>query len=114
MIPTEEQEQIAVVQYMELRHLSYWHTPNSTYTKSWSVKNRNTRLGVKAGIPDLFVIINNKLYAIEMKRIKGGVVSQYQKDWITKLNNAGIETIIAKGAQEAINFIDEKLKNTTK
>jgi len=110
MIPSEEQEQMVVCQYLDLRHLSYWHTPNSTFTKSWSVKARNTRLGVKAGIPDLFVIINNKLHGIEMKRVKGGVVSKFQKDWIAKLNNAGIETIIAKGATEAIEFINSKLK----
>jgi hypothetical protein len=108
-IPTEEAEQIAVVHYLLLRNIPFWHTPNSTYTKSWSVKNRNTRLGVQAGIPDLFVIIKNKLYGIEMKRRKGGVISLEQSSWIATLNRSGVPTIVARGADEAIEFINKTL-----
>ena len=106
IVPTEESEQVAVCQYLESKHLAYWHTPNSTFTKSWSVKKRNTRLGTKSGIPDLFVIINNKLYGIEMKRRSGGVVSKSQKQWIKILNDSGVETIVANGADEAIEYIE--------
>lgn len=109
LIPTEEQEQITFVQYLDIKRINYWHTPNSTYTKSWNIKRRNSRLGVKSGIPDLFVIINNKLYGIEMKRKKNSVVSVTQKKWIKVLNDAGIETIVANGAEEAIEFVQKKL-----
>jgi hypothetical protein len=60
-IPSEEIEQINFVQYLELKGIDYWHTPNSTFSKHWSVKTRNKRLGVQPGIPDLFLIINGKL-----------------------------------------------------
>ena len=111
IVPSEESEQKAVVQYLLLRRLFFWHTPNSTFTKSWKIKTRNKQLGVQAGIPDLFVIINGKLYGIEMKRRKNGVVSSSQKQWIVRLNDAGIETIVARGTDEAIAFIDRKLKS---
>jgi len=83
-IPSEEIEQINFVQYLELKGIDYWHTPNSTFSKHWSVKTRNKRLGVQPGIPDLFLIINGKLHGCEMKRVKGGVLSVYQRTWIEK------------------------------
>lgn len=110
LTPSESQEQATFVEWLDLCGFDYWHTPNSTYTKSWKQKNKNKALGVKPGIPDLFVIVNNRLVGIEMKRAKGGTTSQNQKDWITKLNNAGVETVVCKGADEAIKFI-EKVKD---
>lgn len=67
-------------------------------------------LGVSKGVPDLFAIVNNQLIGIEMKRTKGSVTSQEQKDWIEKLNKAGVPTRICKGSIEAINFIKEMEK----
>lgn len=106
MIPTEEQEQILFIQWLRSKRLDYWHTPNSTYTKSWNQKRKNQAMGVQSGIPDLFVIVNGKVVGVEMKRAKGGVVSSNQKIWIERLNNAGIETIVAKGHKQAIDFIE--------
>lgn len=106
-IPTEDEEQAVVVQYMQLKGIPHWRTPNETYTKSWKQKAKNKRLGVVAGVPDLFAIVNNKLIAIEMKRTKGSVTSQAQKDWLEKLNNAGVEGRICKGATAAIEFMEE-------
>jgi len=109
-IPSEEIEQINFVQYLELKGIDYWHTPNSTFSKHWSVKTRNKRLGVQPGIPDLFLIINGKLHGCEMKRVKGGVLSVYQRTWIEKLENAGIPTVVAKGCDEAIAYVEQVLK----
>jgi len=110
MIPTEEQEQMRFIGWLVINNLDYWHTPNSTYTKSWSQKRHNTNMGVQSGIPDLFVIVKNRVVGVEMKRSKGGVVSANQKVWIDKLNRAGIETRVCKGSNEAIDFIQECLK----
>jgi len=65
---TEDEEQAAVIRWLNAKGYHFWHTPNSTYTKSWAQKNKNTRLGVQAGIPDIFVLANGKRIAIEMKR----------------------------------------------
>lgn len=107
MIPTEEQEQMRFIGWLVTNDLYYWHTPNSTYTKSWSQKTRNKLMGVQSGIPDLFVIVNNQLVGVEMKRTKGGVVSANQKVWIERLNNANVPTKVCKGAKEAIKYIQE-------
>lgn len=110
MIPTEEQEQMLFIHWLTTKKLSYWHTPNSTYTKSWSQKRHNTNMGVQSGIPDLFVIVNNQVVGVEMKRLKGGVVSDNQKAWIEKLNNANIPTKVCKGFREAIEYIESFTK----
>ena len=67
----------------------------------------NRLLGVSAGVPDLFVIVGGRLIGIEMKRKKGSVTSEYQKQWIAQLNSVGIETRVCKGCDEAISFIEE-------
>lgn len=109
-IPSEEIEQINFVQYLELKGIDYWHTPNSTFSKHWSVKTRNKRLGVQPGIPDLFLIINGKLHGIEMKRTKGGILSASQKEWLDKLEKANIPTYVAKGCDEAVSYVENILK----
>ena len=49
---------------------------------------------------------NHRLVAIEMKRRKGGVTSENQKKWIKTLNEAGIQTVVCKGCDAAIEFIE--------
>lgn len=91
--------------------LPHWRTPNETYTKSWKQKATNKALGVSAGIPDLFVVIEGVgLVGIEMKRIKGSTTSQAQKDWQAVLNTIpSIEVHICRGADEAIRVIESYL-----
>jgi hypothetical protein len=106
VIPSEDEEQSVVVNYLRLHSIPHFHVPNSTFTKSWSQKRKNTMLGVVPGVPDLFFCVGGKTYAIEMKRKKMGVVSSHQKEWLGTLNNNGLEAIVARGAGEAIDFID--------
>lgn len=110
-VPTEDMEQRAVVHYCDIRGIPRFRVPNETYTKSWSQKNRNKALGVSAGVPDLFCIVNGQLIAIEMKRTKGSVTSPEQKAWLEKLNDAGIPAYVCKGADAAIAVIEQHLKN---
>lgn len=111
-IPTEDEEQIALVDWLELVGLRFAHIPNSTYTKHMSVKMKNHRLGVRPGVPDLMVLIpphrskdgEGHLLWIEMKRRKGGTVSKEQREWLTAfmmLESPHIEAVVAKGAKEA-------------
>lgn len=107
--PTEAEEQITFVNWLRLKKIDHWRTPNETFTRSWKQKTMNKALGVQAGIPDLFVIVNNKLIAIEMKRVKNSNTSPAQLYWIGKLNTAGIPTKVCKGAEEAIKFVEENM-----
>jgi len=107
LVPLEEEEQAVVVEYLELKGHKFTSIPNSTFTKSWSVKRRNKEQGLRAGLPDLVCIVNDNLIWIEMKRTKGGTVSQAQKDWIAALEAAGQTVRVCKGAEAAIEFIKE-------
>ena len=107
---TEEQE--TLVKYLEIRRLKFSAIPNGMYTKSWAVKNKNKREGVRSGVPDMMIILPNKLLFVELKRIKGGTVSPEQKEWIEKLNGIGeqVEAVVCKGCGEAIDKIEKELK----
>ena len=105
-LPTEDIEQRIVVQYCDLKGYPRFRVPNETYTKSWAQKAKNKALGVSPGVPDLFVVVGNRLIAIEMKRQKGGTTSPPQRKWLEVLNRAGITARVCKGADEAIQFIN--------
>ena len=127
--PTEDQEQEAFVQWLRLKGYPHFRVPNETYTRSWSQKAKNKKLGVSSGVPDLFIAVpfppphliiahkdrddevrNKTLVAIEMKRKKGGVTSENQKKWIKTLNEAGVQTVVCKGCDAAIEFIESITK----
>lgn len=55
------------------------------------------------------VVFPNRLVAIEMKRKDGGTTSKNQKEWIQNLNGAGIESVVCHGADEAINWILDRI-----
>lgn len=62
--------------------------------------------GLSKGFPDLEVFIGNgKSLYIEMKRKKGGVVSEEQKKWMDWLNNNGYFAKVCHGADEAIEYV---------
>ena len=131
--PTEEQEQMAFVQWLRLKGYAHFRVPNETYTKSFKQKAKNKALGVSSGVPDLFAVVPRQqelwnglgaeairtgdtatvptLVAIEMKRKKGGATSANQKQWLQTLNDAGIQSVVCKGCDEAIKFIESITKS---
>ena len=87
-IPTEQEEQELLVEWLEYKKIKFSALPLNTYTEHWSVKNRNKRIGVRSGVPDIMIILpTNKLVFIEMKRTSKSVLSENQKEWIKALNN---------------------------
>ena len=111
MIPSEEAEQVMLVQWLELMGLKFSSIPNSTYTTSWKAKARNTRTGLRPGLPDLLVVIPyTGLLFIELKRTKRGVVSAAQREWIDIINQCpGAQAVVCKGAEAAIAVISQYL-----
>ena len=112
MTPTELQEQTMVVQYLELlknsgKIIAYCGLPNNTWTKSWSQKRKQTLEGVKKGFPDLVIVTKDLVMFLEMKRIKGGVLSQEQNDWLEVLPGKTTVSAVAKGFDEAKKIIDK-------
>lgn len=65
--------------------------------------------GVKAGVPDLFLPVARGPYHglfIEMKRQKGGRVSEAQKAWIAALIAQGYRAEVCHGWREAAALIE--------
>lgn len=115
-IPLEDDEQANFVDWLEMCGLRFTSVPNSTYTKYMSQKLKNRRLGLRAGFPDLVVLIpparskdgKGHLLTPELKRRKGGVVSPDQRAWIDALNDldsVNIEARVCKGYEEAKQFV---------
>lgn len=88
----------------------YSHIPHETYTTSWTAKRRNTRAGVRRGVPDYIVPTAHKLLFIELKRTKGGTVSPDQEQWIEALNQIpNVEARVCRGYEAAKAFIEENI-----
>lgn len=67
--------------------------------------------GHYSGIPDLVILLGNgKVCFVELKRQKGGVVSEEQKKWIKYLQSLDYPARVCYGADEAIEWIKEELE----
>lgn len=105
--PTEYDECLALVHYLELRGFLFTHIPAETFTRSWGIKMKNKRMGVRSGFPDYVAIVKGRLFFIEMKRKKGSKVSPEQRQWIEELNKVpNVVAAICRGADEAIELIE--------
>ena len=117
--PKEHDEQVALMQMVSLimnRHpeLALLHAiPNGGH-RNVVVAKRLKDEGVKPGVPDLFLPVarggSHGLY-VEMKRIKGGRVSEVQKDWIRALMAQGYKVEVAKGAVDAFGVIKDYISS---
>lgn len=107
--PTEDQEQVALASYLDMVARDKWfHVPNGSH-KSIAQRMRFKRLGLKPGVPDVWVVIPKKGFyglVIEMKRQKGGVVSDEQKKWVEYLRNVGFSVHVCKGAGPAVEVVN--------
>jgi len=108
----EEREQRALIQWLDLKGWKYTAIPNSTYT-SKSQANKNKLNGLRAGLPDMFIIgrkSNNEPFpafielknpAIKPKKKGKGGVTEEQAEWIDAINQSGIPAFVAYGWVEA-------------
>ena len=107
MLPTEEQEQVAVARFLRRAGVLFTHPPNGGY-RSKAAGARMKRLGTSPGVPDLLIFSpppnepERAGVAIEMKRRKGGTVSLAQERWMRGLKDNGWIAFVAQGAEEAI------------
>lgn len=107
--PTEAEEGRKLVSYLRLRGFKFTHIANETGSGAGAKYQgiRNKQQGTSKGFPDYIVIADNKLVAIELKRIEGGKVSPEQKEWLAALSNAGADAFISYGADDAIEYFEE-------
>ena len=109
--PSEEQIQRAMIAWVSLQPSIrdfVIHIPNQgRRTNFYGALLK--KLGMKGGIPDLFIAIPRQGYAgcfIEVKR-KKGIPSPNQKDYLIKLANNSYFTCIVYSIDQGIEVIDE-------
>lgn len=116
-VPTESAEQQTLFRWAKLNEKRHpelqllFHIPNEG-KRSYATGNRMRSEGLKKGVPDLFLPIPKGRFHglfIEMKRIKGSVISSEQKAWIRALNAVGYKAVVAYGWEEASKDIEEYL-----
>ena len=118
--PSEEQEQAAVFEWVVLMRNQYpeldciFHIPNGGW-RSKPEAVRFKRIGVKPGVPDLFLPVARGGWHglfIEMKRRKGGRLSAEQAEWIKALEGQMYRAVVCHGAEEACDEIYRYLTET--
>lgn len=112
--PTESEEQATLFSWAamksgkrpELRLL--FHIPNGGERKK-SEAARFKAEGVKPGVPDLFLPVARGPYHglfIELKRQKGGRLSEAQRRWLDALRKQGYSAYVAFGWKDAAALIE--------
>lgn len=117
-IRSESIEQIMLMQWCKRNAKTIPQLDKIFAIPNGGLRNKSTAAklkleGVKKGVPDLFLAVPNKYFHglfIEMKRIKGGVLSKEQKIWKELLTAEGYCWFVAKGFQEGKAIIEEYLK----
>jgi hypothetical protein len=106
--PLEQEEHLAVAEYLRLKRVFFNHSPNEGKRQvQYVVKLKS--MGMKTGFPDFFVYEPRGKYhglALELKRVKGGRVSDSQKECLSKLAERGYKAVVCKGFDEAKKAID--------
>lgn len=103
----EEQIQAAVVLHLTIRAVSgvvWWHTPNGG-SRTVAEAGKFKALGVKAGVPDLLAVRAGRLFALELKA-QGGRLSEGQTDMLKQLTDAGVQTAVAVGLDDALAVLE--------
>jgi len=114
--PYEETEQRLVADILDEQGLDWFHVPNGG--GRWKGEGGKLKAqGAKKGVPDIVIMQNPKAkgfehhpgVVIELKRVKGGVVSEEQKEWLQIFKRQGFSTHVCKGHMEVVEVL-QKLK----
>jgi hypothetical protein len=110
MNSTEEQEQMAVAELLDIKKIRFCHVPNEGKHKvQYRVKQK--RLGVKSGVPDILIFDSPPKYpnikglAIELKRKRGGKVSEEQEEWLDALEKRGWAAMVCYGVDGVLDAL---------
>lgn len=111
-IPSEEQEQRTVTEWLDLHKVFWCHVPNGG-DRNVIVARKLKLQGVKRGVPDILIFDSPpsnpdfKGVAIELKRRKGGKVGPYQAKWLDRLERRKWYVSVCRGAGEAIGLLEK-------
>lgn len=112
--PSEDQEQIAVVDWCTAMRIPVAHIPNEG-KRSPQRGALMKRMGLQKGFPDLFVPLPRGGFHglfVEMKAICGTCTKE-QREWLAELNQYGYAVCVAHGATAAIEKIRKYVRLQT-
>ena len=121
-VPKEDTEQEILFHWAALSEGAHpelkllYAVPNGGYRPLLTAV-RMKRTGTKAGVPDICLPVARGGYHglyIELKRVKGGVVSENQRAWMDMLNAEGYLARVGYGSDDAIRIITSYLKGEIK
>lgn len=119
--PSEHTEQEMLCSWLSLiqnrYNLRFYAVPNGTPLRTakgktnWGYINKLKREGVKPGVPDLVILQDGRALYIEMKRQKGGIRSEEQKEWHSWLMNNNFSSAVCKGFEEAKYIVERWVRS---
>lgn len=104
----ESEDQIAVVEYCDLRDIPVVHVPNES-KRSVTYGALLKRMGMRKGFPDLFIpraCLSYHGLFIEMKTDKGKL-SDDQIKWLKDLTKAGYLCRVCRSVEAAVEIINK-------
>lgn len=121
-VPLEDDEAVVFADWLRAMQIPHTHIANEIGGSTRVAKVRALkakRMGQTAGVWDyeIFLPVKNidgevdayQEIRVELKRQRGGVVSEPQKQWGKVYELAGIPCAICKGAEKAIEFVQQYL-----
>lgn len=122
-VPLEDDEAIVFADWLRGQQIPHSHIANEVGGSTKATKLRALKakkMGQTAGVWDyeIFIPITNMFgevdtyqeVRVELKRIKGSTVSEAQKRWGEIYELAGIPCAVCKGAEAAIKFVQQVIK----
>lgn len=95
---TEAEIQSDILAYLRLRGYFCWNNETKGAIGRGGVRVKNPR----KGSPDIEALKNGTYYGIEVKKPKGGRVSEDQKAWLQKITDHGGVAIVTTSLEDLI------------
>ena len=112
----EDQLQKAIIQYWNFKYPKWTkrlhHSPNGGKRNAIEA-SKFKQMGVRAGFPDLILLIPNRFYpfcGIELKA-KTGRQSENQKAYQKEFESIGAKYVVVRSLDEFIKVVDNYLKD---
>ena len=102
-VPDEYQEHVKFIRFLSNYHHTsgiFFHVPNGE-KRSKRTGDKLQRMGVKRGVPDIWILWPEQILVIELKSMLGGRTSKEQREWCAKIHGAGGRAVVCNGSLEA-------------
>ena len=113
---SEHDEQVAVCQWLSMQHpeVLYWANPNGAQlagnvARRAAQMNKLKAEGFLPGVADITIAEPRGQWHgcfVEMKRAKGGALSENQEWFLAQVEQRGYYTIVAHGFDQAVELIE--------